>query len=124
MKKAMTLLAAAGLLLASCAEISDIGSTIFEGNIEVPNAVVTHASGVKTRTSIAKTGIGNYGKTVSTIDKYSGAGERYQTIHVSGGGYNMKGDVDYTGYMITTGTKGVLKVGKKTGSFKGFEPSY
>lgn len=107
-------------LLASCAEFKEFGDTVFEGSIEVPDAVVTHASPLKTRPTV-----GGKGKTWITINENVGAGNQYQSVRVSGGGYNVAGDVDYDGStVIYSGMRGILKIGKKTGEFKSFEPSY
>ena len=111
-------------LLSSCSTFKQIGDHMFEGTIDIPNARVTHASPVKTRdstrTTARKMGFKTKGDTWNNEQLCEDT--KYQTIHVSGGGYRLCGDVDYNGTdKITRGKRGILKVGKKTKKFKGFE---
>lgn len=113
-------------LLSSCAEFKAFGDEMFEESVTVPNAVVTHASPVKYRESVKSSaqGLGFEPKGKTWSSEALSSDSSYQTIRVSGGGYNVQGDVTYDGInKITTGQKGILKVGKNTKKFKEFEPS-
>lgn len=130
MKKILSLVAvAATLSMVSCEEMKSIGGdfmdTMFEPSLTIENATVTSATSIQTRTGLGDMGIGGgKSKKVAKFDSMSGAGERYQTITVQGGGYNVKGDVTYNGQTYYTGMRGTLRVGLKTGSFVSFTPTY
>lgn len=128
MKKILTLLALAGALgLSSCSDIAaaggDVLGTVFEGSISYDGAVVTAASGIKERSSVTAIGV-NPSRGAAKVDNFLGAGSQYQTISVRANGKIYKGDVSYNGDRIYSGQVGTLRIGKKTGQFKGFEPTY
>lgn len=128
MKKILTLLALAGALgLSSCSDLAaaggDVLGTVFEGSISYDGAVVTSASGIKTRSSVTDIGVKS-SRGSAKVDNFLGAGNMYQTISVRANGKIYKGDVSYNGDRIYSGQVGTLRIGKKTGQFKGFEPTY
>lgn len=128
MKKILTLLALAGALgLSSCSDLAaaggDVLGTVFEGSISYDGAVVTSASKVKTRSSVTDIGVKS-SRGSAKVDNFLGAGSQYQTISVRANGKIYKGDVAYDGDRIYSGQVGTLRIGKKTGQFKGFEPTY
>lgn len=131
MKKIITLLAViSAVTLSSCNELQAVGNvgadfvgTVFEGSIAIDNAVVTSATGVKTRGSITG-GVFREGNTTRKIDKHIGTGTQYQTLTIRANGKTYRGNLDYDGERIYSGQRGTLYIGKKTGEFKRFEPTY
>lgn len=128
MKKILTLLALASALgLSSCSDLTSAGGdligTVFEGSISVDNATIVSATDVKTRSSVTDIGVKN-SRGAAKVDSFTGAGNRYQTVTVKGGGYTLKGDIPYTGTFLYSGMKGTMRVGKKSGTLKGFDPTY
>lgn len=134
MKKIITLLAViSAVTLSSCNELQAVGNvgadfvgTVFEGSIAIDNAVVTSASGIKERAGLVDSGFNRKSKTIRTFDERTGAGTLYQEISVRANGKTYRGSISHTSYSdrIYSGQRGTLYIGKKTGEFKRFEPSY
>lgn len=128
MKKILTLLALAGALgLSSCSDIASAGGdflgTVFEGSTAIDNATIVSASAIKTRSSVTELGIKN-SRGANKVDNMTGAGTRYQTVTVKGGGKTVKGDITYNGIFLRSGQKGTMRIGNKSGELKGFDPVY
>lgn len=133
MKKIITLLAIiSAVTFSSCQELKTVGNvgadfvgTVFEGSIAIDNAVVTSASIIKERPGVTNFGV-KESDGATHINTAIGAGTRYQDITVRANGKTYRGSISHTQYSdrIYSGQCGTLYIGKKTGSFKRFEPTY